>query len=224
MLTEQAFTGAPVFDGKRKLRVLICVSGGGTNLQAIIDAKTSGKLENTELVRVISNKAGAYALERAEKAGIDAVCVSPKNFSDRSEFHKAFLAAVDEATPDLIVLAGFLVVLPEEMISRYRNRIINIHPSLIPSFCGVGYYGLKVHEKVLERGVKVTGATVHFVNEGMDEGPIIAQKPVMIEQEDTPEILQRRVMEQAEWILLPQAIDDIANGRLKIRDNHVYRR
>lgn len=211
----------PVFDGKRKLRVLICVSGGGTNLQAIIDAKKAGRLENVELVRVISNKKDAYALKRAEKAGIEGVCVSPKDFPDREAFHKAFLAAVEEAAPDLIVLAGFLVVLPAEMISRYRNRIINIHPSLIPSFCGTGFYGLKVHEAALARGVKVTGATVHFVDEGTDTGPIILQKPVMVEEGDTPETLQRRVMEEAEWILLPEAIERIAAGQVDVVDSRV---
>lgn len=204
------------------LRVLICVSGGGTNLQAIIDAAKAGKLENAELVRVISNKKGAYALERAKQAGIEGICVSPKDFPDRAAFHKAFLAAVDEAKPDLIVLAGFLVVLPEEMISRYRNRIINIHPSLIPSFCGTGYYGLKVHEAALARGVKVTGATVHFVDEGTDTGPIILQKAVAVQENDTPEILQRRVMEEAEWILLPQAIKLIADGRVCIVEGRVF--
>lgn len=218
---SDAVSGSPVFDGKRKLRVLICVSGGGTNLQAIIDAKKSGRLENAELVRVISNKKGAYALDRAEKAGIEGVCVSPKDFPDREAFHKAFLAAVEEAEPDLIVLAGFLVVLPAEMISRYRNRIINIHPSLIPSFCGTGFYGLKVHEAALARGVKVTGATVHFVDEGTDTGPIILQKPVMVKEGDTPETLQRRVMEEAEWILLPEAIERIAAGQVDIVDNRV---
>ena len=209
MLTEQ---NAGCF------RVLVCVSGGGTNLQAILDAKAAGRLENAEIVRVISNKAGAFALERASKAGIEGVCVSPKDFPDRAAFHSAFLAAVDEAKPDLIVLAGFLVVLPEEMISRYRNRIINIHPSLIPSFCGTGYYGLKVHEAALLRGVKVVGATVHFVDEGTDTGPIILQKAVEVEPGDTPEILQRRVMEQAEWKILPKAIDLIANGKVKVED------
>lgn len=211
----------PIFDGKRKLRVLVCVSGGGTNLQAIIDAKKAGGLENAELVRVISNKKGAYALDRAEKAGIEGVCVSPKDFPDRAAFHKAFLAAVEEVTPDLIVLAGFLVVLPAEMISRYRNRIINIHPSLIPSFCGTGFYGLKVHEAALARGVRVTGATVHFVDEGTDTGPIILQKPVMVKEGDTPETLQRRVMEEAEWILLPEAIGLIAAGRVSVVNGKV---
>lgn len=206
------------------LKIVVCVSGGGTNLQAIMDAIDAGKITNTEILAVISNNAGAKALERARDRGICAICMSPKSYPDREAFNQAFTDKMKELAPDIVVLAGFLVRIPPQMVRAFSNRIVNIHPSLIPSFCGVGYYGLKVHEKVLERGVKVTGATVHFVNEGMDEGPIIAQKPVMIEQGDTPEILQRRVMEQAEWILLPQAIDDIANGRLEIRDNHVYRR
>ncbi len=203
------------------MRVLVCVSGGGTNLQAVIDAKKAGRLERAELVRVISNKPGAYALKRAQEAGIEGICVSPKDFPDREAFHRAFLSAVDEASPDLIVLAGFLVVLPAEMISRYRNRIINIHPSLIPSFCGTGFYGLKVHEAALRRGVKVTGATVHFVDEGTDTGPIILQKPVMVKEGDTPEILQHRVMEEAEWVLLPEAIELIAAGRVMAADGKV---
>ena len=197
------------------LRVLVCVSGGGTNLQAIIDRVADGSIGNTEIVRVISNNPGAYALERAKEAGIEGICVSPKNNENRQAFHKAFLEAVDAAKPDLIVLAGFLVVIPEEMIAKYRGRIINIHPSLIPSFCGTGYYGLKVHEKALERGVKVTGATVHYVDEGTDTGPIILQKAVSVEEGDTPEILQRRVMEQAEWVILPKAIDMIAREKMK---------
>jgi len=205
------------------LRVLVLVSGGGTNLQAIIDSLAAGKITNTELVGVISNNKTVKSLERARNAGIEAVSVSPKDFENRDLFNEAFLAEVDRFSPDLIVLAGFLVAIPAKMVEKYSNRIINIHPSLIPSFCGVGYYGLKVHEKVLERGAKVTGATVHFVNEGMDEGPIIAQKAVYVEEEDTPEVLQRRVMEQAEWILLPRAIDDIANGRIGVIDNHVKR-
>lgn len=205
------------------LRVLVLVSGGGTNLQAIIDSAAAGKITNAEIVGVISNNKTVKSLERARNAGIEAVSVSPKDFADRELFNEAFLAEVDRFAPDLIVLAGFLVAIPAKMVEKYSNRIINIHPSLIPSFSGVGYYGLKVHEKALERGVKVTGATVHFVNEGMDEGPIIAQKAVMVEEDDTPEILQRRVMEQAEWILLPQAIDDIANGRICVVDNHVKR-
>lgn len=194
------------------LKVLVCVSGGGTNLQAIIDGVARGGITNTQIVRVISNNRNAYALERAKVAGIDGICVSSKDYADREQFYEAFLRAVDEKEPDLIVLAGFLVVLPEKMIRNYRNRIINIHPSLIPSFCGKGYYGLKVHEKVLERGVKVTGATVHFVDEGTDTGRIIKQKAVEVLEGDTPESLQRRVMEQAEWIILPQAINEIAAG------------
>lgn len=216
-----AVSDSPAFDGKRKLRVLVCVSGGGTNLQAIIDAKKAGRLENAEIIRVISNKKGAYALERAEKAGIEGICVSPKDFPDREAFHRALLAAVEEAEPDLIVLAGFLVVLPEEMISRYRNRIINIHPSLIPSFCGKGCYGLKVHEKALKRGVRISGATVHFVDEGTDTGPIIMQKAVEVREDDTPETLQRRIMEQAEWVILPEVINLIAKGKVSVSEGHV---
>jgi len=200
------------------LRVLVCVSGGGTNLQAIIDKVADGTIKNTKLVKVISNNPGVYALERAEKAGIEAECISPKSFATRAEFNEALLTAVDNAKPDLIVLAGFLVVIPEAMIQAYRNRIINIHPSLIPAFCGTGYYGLKVHEAALARGVKVVGATVHFVDEGTDTGPIILQKPVMVEPGDTPEVLQRRVMEQAEWNILPEAISLIAEGRLTVED------
>ena len=196
------------------LRVCVCVSGGGTNLQAIMDAIDSGKITNAEIVRVISNNKTAYALERAKNHGIDAVAVSPKDYETRELFNQALLDTINEVQPDLIVLAGFLVVIPKEMIAQYRNRIINIHPSLIPSFCGTGYYGLKVHEAALERGVKVTGATVHFVDEGTDPGPIILQKAVYVEPGDTPKVLQQRVMEQAEWQILPQAIDMIANGRL----------
>lgn len=205
------------------LRVLVLVSGGGTNLQAIIDGVKAGSITNTKLVGVISNNKTVKSLERAKVAGIPAVSVSPKDFADREQFNESFLAKVDEFEPDLIVLAGFLVAIPPKMVAKYSNRIINIHPSLIPSFCGVGYYGLKVHEKALERGVKVTGATVHFVNEGMDEGPIIAQKAVCVEDGDTAEVLQRRVMEQAEWILLPQAIDDIANDRIRVVENQVIK-
>ena len=196
------------------LRVCVCVSGGGTNLQAIMDAIDSGKITNAEIVRVISNNKTAYALERAKNHGIDAVAVSPKDYETRELFNQALLDTINEVQPDLIVLAGFLVVIPKEMIAQYRNRIINIHPSLIPSFCGTGYYGLKVHEAALERGVKVNGATVHFVDEGTDTGPIILQKAVYVEPGDTPKVLQQRVMEQAEWQILPQAIDMIANGRL----------
>lgn len=206
------------------LKILVLVSGGGTNLQAIIDGVAAGKITNTEIIGVISNNKTVKSLERARNAGIPAVSVSPKDFENRELFNDAFLAKVDEFAPDLVVLAGFLVAIPPKMVAKYSNRIINIHPSLIPSFCGVGYYGLKVHERVLERGVKVTGATVHFVNEGMDEGPIISQKAVYIEEDDTPEVLQRRVMEQAEWLLLPQAIDDIANDRIQVVDNKVRRK
>lgn len=203
------------------LKVVVLVSGGGTNLQAIIDAVAAGTVTNTQLVGVISNNKGVKSLERAEKAGIPAMCISPKDYENRDLFNDALLNGVDSFTPDLVVLAGFLVKIPEKMVQRYSNRIVNIHPSLIPSFCGVGYYGLKVHEKALERGVKLTGATVHFVNEGMDEGPIIAQKAVEVLQDDTAEILQRRVMEQAEWVLLPQVIDDIANERIYVEDGKV---
>lgn len=206
------------------LRAVVLVSGGGTNLQAVIDAVSSGKITNTELVGVISNNKTVKSLERARTAGIPAVSVSPKDFADREQFYEALLHQVDAFLPDLVVLAGFLVAVPEAMVRKYSNRIINIHPSLIPSFCGAGYYGLKVHEKVLERGVKVTGATVHFVTEGMDEGPIISQKPVMVEEGDTPESLQRRVMEQAEWLLLPQAIDDFANGRIAVENGRTVKK
>ena len=196
------------------LRAGVMVSGGGTNLQAILDAVDSGKITDTEICVVISNNPGAYALERARTHGIEAVCISPKEFESREAFNRAFLEKVDEYKLDLIVLAGFLVKIPEAMVKRYEGRIINIHPSLIPSFCGVGYYGLKVHEEALKRGVKVTGATVHYVDGGMDTGPIILQKAVEVEKGDTPEILQRRVMEQAEWIILPKAVQMIAHGEV----------
>lgn len=203
------------------LKVLVMVSGGGTNLQAIIDAVDSRQITNTEIVGVISNNRSAYALERAAHHGIPACCVSPKDYENRAAFNEKLLEKVDGYAPDLIVLAGFLVVIPPAMIEKYRNRIINIHPSLIPSFCGTGYYGLKVHEAALARGVKVTGATVHFVDEGTDTGPIILQKAVAVEDGDTPEVLQRRVMEQAEWIILPKAIDLIANGKVNVADGKV---
>ena len=203
------------------LRVAVLVSGGGTNLQAIIDAVEHGTITNTQIVGVISNNKNAFALERAGRHGIPAQCISPKDFETRDEFNRVFLDKVNELKADLIVLAGFLVVIPEMMIREYRNRIINIHPSLIPSFCGTGFYGLKVHEAALKRGVKVVGATVHFVDEGTDTGPIILQKAVSVEEGDTPEILQRRVMEQAEWKILPQAIDLIANGKVTVEDGKV---
>ena len=199
------------------LDVVVLVSGGGTNLQAIIDAVESGSITNTRITGVISNNKNAYALLRARDHGIANRCISPKDYASREEFNEKFIEAVDEWKPDLIVLAGFLVVIHPAMISKYRNRIINIHPSLIPSFCGTGFYGLKVHEAALSRGVKVVGATVHFVDEGTDTGPIILQKAVEVELDDTPEILQKRVMEQAEWKILPRAIDLIANGKVTVR-------
>ena len=198
------------------LKIAVCVSGGGTNLQAIYDAMDSGIIKDASIVRVISNNAGAYALTRAKEHGSDAICVSPKSFENRDLFNEALLNALKECNPDLVVLAGFLVNVPECVIKAFENRIINIHPSLIPSFCGKGYYGLKVHEAVLQRGVKVTGATVHFVDTGIDTGKILAQKPVSVEPDDTPEILQKRVMQQAEWIILPGIISDIASGKIKI--------
>ncbi len=203
------------------LRIGVLVSGGGTNLQAIIDGIKEESITNASIEVVISNNKNAYALERAKNSGIDAVCISPKNYEKREEFNTALIEKLDEYKLDLVVLAGCLVVLPAELIRKYSNRIINIHPSLIPSFCGKGYYGLKVHEEALRRGVKVTGATVHFVDEGTDTGPIIFQKAVDIEDDDTAEVLQRRVMEQAEWVIMPKAINYIANNRLKIIDGKV---
>ena len=204
------------------LNVVVLVSGGGTNLQAIIDAVENGTITNTKIAGVISNNKNAYALERDKKHGIANCCISPKDYANRATFNQKFLEKMDELNPDLIVLAGFLVVIPPEMIAKYRNRIINIHPSLIPSFCGTGYYGLKVHEAALARGVKVVGATVHFVDEGTDPGPIILQKAVDVEEGDTPAVLQRRVMEQAEWKILPKAIDLIANGKVKVEDGRTH--
>ena len=198
------------------LRVAVLVSGGGTNLQAIIDAVENGTITNTELVGVISNNKNAYALTRAGNHQIPAQCVSPKDFETREEFNQKILESLKERDIDLVVLAGYLVVVPPCVIKEYENRIINIHPSLIPSFCGKGCYGLHVHEKALARGVKVSGATVHFVDEGTDTGPIIMQKPVMVEQGDTPEVLQRRIMEQAEWNILPETINLIANGKVHV--------
>lgn len=192
------------------LEIVVCVSGGGTNLQAIIDGIQKGSIRNTRIKGVISNNAGAYALKRAEENGIPGFVISPKDYVDREAFNRAFLDKMTELAPDLIVLAGFLVILPKQMITAYKGRIINVHPSLIPSFCGTGFYGLKVHEEALKRGVKITGATVHFVDEGTDTGAIIAQKAVEVLDGDTPEVLQKRVMEQAEWVILPKAIDEIA--------------
>ena len=198
------------------LRVAVLVSGGGTNLQAIIDGVQNGAITNTQLVGVISNNKSAYALERAKNHDIPAICVSPKDYENREKFNDALLRAVDDLKPDLVVLAGCLVIIPEKMIDAYENRIINVHPSLIPSFCGTGYYGLTVHEKVLERGVKVTGATVHFVDDGTDTGPIIFQKAVEVKEGDSAKELQQRVMEEAEWVILPNAINAIASGEIKI--------
>lgn len=203
------------------LKIVVCVSGGGTNLQAIIDGIHAGSIPNVEILRVISNNRNAHALERAKQAGIDAICVSARDYPDREQFNEALIKAVDEVRPDMIVLAGFLVAIPSQMIREYENRIINIHPSLIPSFCGKGYYGLKVHEAVLARGVKVTGATVHFVDEGMDTGPIIMQKAVRVLQSDTPETLQQRVMEEAEWVILPWSLALIAAGAVTVVDGRV---
>ena len=196
------------------MRIAVLVSGGGTNLQAIIDAIASGKITNTEIALVISNKEGAYALKRAEQAGIKGTVISPKQYADKEAYSQDMVKTIKDAGCELIVLAGFLVVLPESFVNAFEGKIINIHPSLIPSFCGDGFYGLKVHEKALERGVKVTGATVHYVDSGTDTGPIIDQRAVYIKADDTPETLQRRVMEEAEWVILPKAIDDIANHRI----------
>ena len=203
------------------MKMAVLVSGGGTNLQAIIDAIESGKITNAEISVVISNNANAYALERAKHHGIESLCVSPKNFETREEFNQKLLETIQSYGVDLVVLAGCLVVIPEIMVKAYPNKIINIHPALIPSFCGTGYYGLKVHEGVLKRGVKVTGATVHFVDEGTDTGPIILQKAVEVHQDDTPEILQRRVMEEAEWKIMPEAINLIANHKVQVVDGLV---
>ena len=205
------------------LKIAVLVSGGGTNLQAIMDKIDDGSITNAEISVVISNNPNAYALERAKNHGIEARCISPKQYESRAQFNEALLAAIQSYHVDLVVLAGCLVVIPEIMVKAYPNRIINIHPALIPSFCGTGYYGLKVHEAVLARGVKVTGATVHFVDEGTDTGPIILQKAVEVQEGDTPEVLQRRVMEQAEWEIMPQAIDMIANGRIQVVDGLVRR-
>lgn len=203
------------------LKLAVLVSGGGTNLQAIIDGIAEGRITNTEISVVISNNKNAFALERARNHGIQAVCVSPRDYEDRARFNKALLQTIQSYEADLVVLAGCLVVIPEIMVDAYPNKIINVHPSLIPAFCGTGFYGLKVHEGVLERGAKVTGATVHFVDKGTDTGPIILQKAVEVHQQDTPEVLQRRVMEEAEWKIMPKAIDLIANGRVRVEGNQV---
>lgn len=204
------------------LKLGVLVSGGGTNLQAIMDAIDAGVITNAEVGLVISNNKGAYALKRAENKGIPARCISPKDYADREEFHKALLAELQENQVDLVVLAGFLVAVPPMIVEAYPNRIINIHPSLIPSFCGTGYYGLHVHEAALKRGVKISGATVHFVDEGTDTGPIIMQKPVEVRPDDTPEVLQRRIMEQAEWQIMPKVIDLIAHDKVHVKDGRVF--
>ena len=206
------------------LKLAVLVSGGGTNLQAIIDSIADGRITGARIATVISNNKKAYALERAAKAGIPAKCVSPKDYESREAFNDALLEAIEESQADLVVLAGCLVVIPEKIVERYENRIINIHPSLIPSFCGKDFYGLKVHEGALARGVKVTGATVHFVDKGTDTGPIILQKAVEVQDGDTPEILQRSVMEEAEWVILPRAIDLIANGKITVTDGKVTKK
>ena len=203
------------------LKIAVLVSGGGTNLQAIIDAIDAGTITNTAIDVVISNNANAYALERAKKHGIEAMCLSPKSYETREQFNDALTQAIVDRQIDLVVLAGYLVIIPSQLIAAYKNRIINIHPSLIPSFCGTGFYGLKVHEEALKRGVKVTGATCHFVDEGTDTGPIILQKAVEVQPDDTPKTLQQRVMEQAEWIIMPRAIDLIANGNIQVEDGIV---
>lgn len=206
------------------LKLAVLVSGGGTNLQAIMDSIEDGRITGARIQVVISNNKNAYALTRAKEAGLPARCISPKDYENREAFNDALLEALVESGADLVVLAGCLVVISEKIVERFENRIINIHPSLIPSFCGKDYYGLKVHEGVLDRGVKVTGATVHFVDKGTDTGPIILQKAVEVQDGDTPEILQRRVMEEAEWVIMPQAIDLIANGRITVTDGKVKRK
>lgn len=203
------------------LRIAVLVSGGGTNLQAIIDGINNKTITNTEIAVVISNNKNAYALVRAKENNIEAICVSPKDFENRKSFNDKLFQILKERNIDLIALAGYLVVIPEKIIDFYKNKIINIHPSLIPAFCGTGYYGLKVHEKALERGVKITGATVHFVDSGTDTGPIIMQKAVLVKQDDTPKILQQRVMEEAEWVIMPKVIDLIANEKVLVTDGKV---
>ena len=203
------------------LNIAVLVSGGGTNLQALIDAQAAGQIQNGAISLVISSRTDAFALERAKKAGIPTRVLLRKGFAEQADYDAALLALLKEFQIQLVVLAGFMTIISETVIRQYENQIINVHPALIPSFCGTGYYGLKVHEGVLSRGVKVTGATVHFVDEGTDTGPIILQKAVEVEQDDTPEILQRRVMEQAEWIIMPKAIDLIANGKVSVVDGRV---
>lgn len=203
------------------LKIAVLVSGGGTNLQAIMDSMDNGAITNAEICVVVSNNKKAYALERARRHGIEAVCVSPADYETRAQFNEALLKTVQSYGADLVVLAGCLVVIPEIMVDAFPNRIINIHPSLIPAFCGTGFYGLKVHEEALARGVKIAGATVHFVDKGTDTGPIILQKAVEVRPKDTPKALQQRVMAEAEWKILPKAIDLIANDKLVVEGNQV---
>ena len=203
------------------LRLAVLVSGGGTNLQAILDAIKEGTITNAEVVKVISTSRKAYALERAAAAGIPTACVTRKDYPVPEDFDAALLHELQEAQADLVVLAGCLVVISQKIVDAYPNRIINIHPALIPSFCGTGYYGLGVHEAALARGVRVTGATVHFVDGGTDTGPILLQKAVEVKQGDTAKELQLRVMQEAEWVILPKAIDLIANGRVTVEDGNV---
>ncbi|WP_295218094.1 phosphoribosylglycinamide formyltransferase [Ruminococcus sp.] len=202
--------------------IVVLVSGGGTNLQALIDAQKQGMIPNGRITCVISSNPDAYALVRARENGIGTRVIVPKEFSSREIYTKALLEALFQEYADLIVLAGFMTILDEAVIHAYRNQIINVHPSLIPSFCGPGYYGLRVHEAALERGVKYTGATVHFVNEVADDGPIILQKPVAVQPGDTPETLQKRVMQEAEWVILPQAVSLFCNGRLEVKGKTVW--
>ncbi len=206
------------------LKLAVLVSGGGTNLQAVMDRIDDGFIPDTKIEIIISNNKNAYALKRGKSRQIPSYCISPGDYGDREAFHRVLFQAIERANVDLIVLAGFLVAIPDCVIEKYRNRIINVHPSLIPSFCGKGYYGLKVHEAVLSRGVKVTGATVHFVDEGCDTGPIILQKAVEVKDDDTAEILQKRVMQEAEWEILPQAIKLIALKKIQVTDGRVVLR
>lgn len=203
------------------LKIGVLVSGSGTNLQAIIDRINDGTIPNAEIVTVVSNKEKAYALERIKEYSINGKCIKPKDYSTRQEFNNALRDYFLSLEVDLVLLAGYLVVLSEEFVKAFPNRIMNIHPSLIPAFCGDGYYGLKVHQGVINRGIKITGATVHFVDEGTDTGPIILQKAVKVEDDDTPEILQRRVMEEAEWVIYPEAVRLYSEGKIRIKDNKV---
>lgn len=203
------------------IKIAVLISGGGTNLQAVIDSLQEGRITNAEISLVISNKEDAYGLKRAEKAGIRTAVLSPKSFESRADFDRALMEMLEQAGIDLVVLAGYLVIIPSTLVEKYRNRMMNIHPSLIPSFSGTGAYGLKVHEQVLERGVKVTGATVHFVDEGTDTGPIILQKAVAVRDEDDAQSLQQRVMEEAEWKILPEAIRLFCNNKLFVEGTKV---